>query len=196
MYWSDLGIVLGWKNFGENRRLLTVLTQKYGVYKGIVYGVSQTLFPGWVLNLRWKGACETSLGTWSIDGSVSLGDESSANPLTFTLLTSMCQLCICGIPAQIPCLDIYQAFLTSMTLLPEPRGLRAYVLFEAHILCYLGHQDRQIQCFIQNWQDPKITCVRRQWLYQDNIWKQLGKHWQNWQEIKERAYCKIFENFS
>ncbi|ETZ07505.1 DNA repair protein RecO [Holospora obtusa F1] len=194
MYWSDIGIVLGWRNFGECRRILTVLTQQYGVQRGILYGVSQTLLPGWVLNLRWKGGSETNLGTWRVDGALSLGMESFGHPLSFVLLTSMCQLCTYGLPIQIPCLGIYQAFLASVSLLSESKGLRAYLLFEAHMLCYLGYQDREIHHFIKNWQNPKAMCVHKQWLHQDYIWKRVGKEWNGWQEMKERAYHKIFDS--
>ena len=193
MYWCDLGIVLGWRVLGEQQRLLTLLTQQYGLYRGMIYGVSQTLMPGWILHVTWKGLSETRLGTFKVDDRVPLCYELYNHSLGFLLLESMCQLCMKALHPQIPCLDIYQAFLVSMTLLPEVRGLRAYVLFEAHILCYLGYEDAQVQFFIQNWQDPNALGIQAQWIHQEKIWNQLGKPWQEWTELKNRIYKKIFE---
>ncbi|PPE04223.1 DNA repair protein RecO [Holospora curviuscula] len=194
MHWSDLGIVLGWRSFGENQRVLTVLTQQYGLHRGMIFGRTQTLVLGWILHVRWKGVSETHLGTFKVDDCVPLNLELYDNPLGFMLLELMCHLCIGGLHFHIPCLEIYQAFLVSMTMLPEEKGLRAYVLFEAHTLCYLGHEDMQVHYFIHHWQSPKAVCVHNQWIHQEQIWKRVGKHWKNWQAMKQRAYHKIFNN--
>ena len=192
MQWKALGIVIEWRIFGENRRLLTLLTQSHGLHKGVLYGQSRTLLPGWVLHVHWKGTSDLHLGAWHIEDSVPLGVELYNHPLAFTLLKLMCHLCVHTLPVQVSCGEVYSAFLASMVVLAEPQGLRAYLCFEARLLSYLGYNDAQLQYFVEHWHEAHLTPLAIQWQHHATILTRIGAHWGNWHKARERVYQQVF----
>jgi recombinational DNA repair protein (RecF pathway) len=194
MQWKALGIVIDWRIFGENRRLLTLLTQPYGLHKGILYGHSRTLLPGWVLHVHWKGTSEMHLGAWHIEDSVPLGSELYNHALAFTLLKLMCHLCLHTLHVQVPCVEVYRAFLVSMTLLAEPKGFRAYVCFEAHVLIHLGYSDERLRYFVDHWHNTHLTPLQSQWQHHKTLLKRIGNNLGHWYKARECVYHQVFLN--
>ena len=112
--------------------------------------------------------------------------------MAFVLLKLMCYLCEKSLHPQVACLDIYKAFLVTLTLLTESKGFRGYVLFEAYMLRYLGYNDELIQNFIEHWQDPKRIFIDEQWKHHGSMFKRIGKSWNDWHKTREQVYAEIF----
>lgn len=71
MNWSDDGIVLGGRRFGEGGLILDVLTATKGRRSGLVYGGSSRrkrgqFEPGNTISLTWKGRLEEQLGRFDV----------------------------------------------------------------------------------------------------------------------------------
>lgn len=71
MNWSDEGIVLGGRKFGEGGLILDVLTATRGRRSGLVYGGSSRkkrgqFEPGNTISLTWKGRLEEQLGRFEV----------------------------------------------------------------------------------------------------------------------------------
>ena len=71
MIWSDDGIVLGGRKFGEGGLILDVLTATKGRQSGLIYGGASRkrraqYEPGNTLSLTWKGRLEEQLGRFEV----------------------------------------------------------------------------------------------------------------------------------
>ncbi|WP_236864578.1 recombination protein O N-terminal domain-containing protein [Candidatus Hydrogenosomobacter endosymbioticus] len=71
MRWKDGGIVIGSKNFGENKQIVSILTKDHGLYSGMLHGSARKIghfFCGTFVFAAWSARLEEQLGVWTIDG--------------------------------------------------------------------------------------------------------------------------------
>ena len=72
MEWTDDGIVLGLRAFGENGAILEALTREHGRHLGLVPGAMSkrlkgALEPGNGVKLRWRGRLDQQLGNYAVE---------------------------------------------------------------------------------------------------------------------------------
>lgn len=72
MEWSDVGIVLGARAFGESSKIVDVLTREHGRCAGLVRGARSkamraVLQPANAVRVRWRARLEDQLGTFQVE---------------------------------------------------------------------------------------------------------------------------------
>jgi DNA repair protein RecO (recombination protein O) len=72
MQWTDEGIVLGTRRYGEGNAILELMTREHGRHLGLVRGGAGTrlrpvLQPGNVVSAVWRARLEEHLGTYTVE---------------------------------------------------------------------------------------------------------------------------------
>ena len=72
MEWTDIGIVIGARAFGESSKIVDVLTREHGRCSGLVRGargrqMRAVLQPGNSVRLRWRARLDDQLGAFQIE---------------------------------------------------------------------------------------------------------------------------------
>ena len=73
MQWTDEGIVLGVKRYGESSVILELMTQERGRHLGLVRGgagrrLRGVLQPGNSLRATWRARLDDHLGNYAVEG--------------------------------------------------------------------------------------------------------------------------------
>lgn len=96
MKWTDSGIVLAARSFGENSRILSLLTRHYGRHAGLV-NVPKTrsrlnIEAGTFVEATWNARLSEHLGHWSLETTAAMAARLLPLPLPLTALSSACSL--------------------------------------------------------------------------------------------------------
>ena len=113
----DIGIVITSKRHGEHRFIVTILTQKHGVYSGILRVSRKTKFmcePGTVVDCRWQARLAQHLGIWTLDyvasPLASIFHQPKQLSVALSVLNAACALVKETLPERDPAPAVYDQF--------------------------------------------------------------------------------------
>lgn len=141
--WTDLGIVLSVRKYGENDIILHALTEHHGHHAGVVKGgVSRKTKgqyqPGNRLHLRWRARLAEHLGTFTCEPDRMFAADALHDKTLLTALTALCAVAETVLPErESHPLAYRQACHLLETFGGEGWGAE-YVLWEMHLLNELG----------------------------------------------------------
>ena len=141
MQWSDEGIVLTAKRFGEEELIVSILTRAYGRHLGLVKKRGQkggSFQPGTKMTLQWKARLAEHLGAWSGDVVFSALAYAFTNSVLLGALHSASALLEMILPEREPHADIYEAFQSFIYSLPSSSWPEHYIALERVLLRNAG----------------------------------------------------------
>lgn len=104
--WSDIGIVLSTRKYGEKSLILDAFTKKGGRQRGLVKLISEKnrfIFQeGNLLELNWSARLEEHLGTYKADIITSYAGQVLQDSLLLSGLTSLCSIASLCLPEREP----------------------------------------------------------------------------------------------
>jgi DNA repair protein RecO (recombination protein O) len=156
MEWSDDGIVLGLRAFGENGAILEALTRAHGRHLGLVRGAMSkrlkgALEPGNMVKLSWRGRLDNQLGGYAVELSAARAAAFFDDALKLSGLGSACAVCAALLPERElhgRVFDALDALLASITEHASPAWVEDYVRFELVLLEDLGFGLDLAQCAV------------------------------------------------
>ena len=143
MQWTDEGIVLGVKRYGETSVILELMTQERGRHLGLVRGgvgkrLRGVLQPGNSLRATWRARLDDHLGNYAVEGIHlrAAGFLSAAHAVHgVTLLTALCRL----LAEREPHVRIHGALEAILDALDDPAAVAPMIArFELDFLAELG----------------------------------------------------------
>ena len=161
MEWTDDGIVLGLRPFGENGAILEALTREHGRHLGLVRGAMSkrtkgALEPGNNVTLHWRGRLDQQLGAYSVELSRARAAQFFDDALKLAGLGSACAVCASTLPERelhVRAFDALDALLASILQHASPSWVEDYVRFELMLLEDLGFGLDLAQCAVTGVQD-------------------------------------------
>jgi DNA repair protein RecO (recombination protein O) len=143
MKWTDSGIVLSARPFGESSRIVSLLTSSHGRHAGLVKvpktRPSATLEPGTFVEATWNARLPEHLGQWSLEATAAMGARLLSQPLPLMALSSACCLtdqCLAERHPYPHLYDLLKNFIEGLT--QASNCLVSYVDYELALLKELG----------------------------------------------------------
>lgn len=154
MEWFDDGVVLGFRQFGENSVILEALTRTHGRHLGLVRGATArrlkgALEPGNVLRLHWRARLHQQLGHFAIELASARAAQFFHDGLKLAGLSSACAITAATLPEREPhtrVFDALDALLVAVEGKGSPAWVEDYVRFEIVLLEDLGYGLDLTQC--------------------------------------------------
>ena len=99
MNWTDEGLLLSVKPYGERAAVIQVLTEHKGLHAGLIQNafsrkMNSTLQPSNQLHLNWSSRLEEHLGTYKADLLRSRVDIFLSNKLALDVFNTISALCL------------------------------------------------------------------------------------------------------
>jgi DNA repair protein RecO (recombination protein O) len=146
MDWTDDGIVLGVRHFGEHSAILEALTRAHGRHLGLVRGATSkrlkgALEPGNVLKLHWRARLDQQLGNYALELQSARAQQFFHDGLKLAGLASACAVAAATLPERethTRVFDACDALLNLVAERPSPGWIEDYVRFEIVLLEDLG----------------------------------------------------------
>lgn len=143
MKWTDSGIILSVRPFGENSRIVSLLTPTYGRHAGLMKvpktRSAASTEPGTFVEATWNARLSEHLGQWNLEATASLSARLLALPLSLMALSSACCLTDQCLPERHPYPHIYRLLKELIEeLVQSPDCLIPYVEYELTLLKNLG----------------------------------------------------------
>ncbi|MDF3033384.1 MAG: putative repair protein RecO [Alphaproteobacteria bacterium] len=143
MKWTDSGIVLSTRSFGENSRIVSLLTRQYGRHAGLVKVPKSrsrlSLEAGAFVEATWNARLSEHLGQWSFETTAAMGAKLLSRPLPLAALSSACSLTDQCLAERHPYPDLYVLLKCLIEdLVHTPDWPVAYVNYELALLKDLG----------------------------------------------------------
>jgi DNA repair protein RecO (recombination protein O) len=156
MDWSDDGIVLGLRHYGENSAILEALTRAHGRHLGLVRGATSkrikgALEPGNVLKLHWRARLDQQLGNYALELASARAAQFFHDGLKLAGLGAACAVVAATLPereAHTRVFEALDALLTAAAEKPSPAWIEDYVRFELVLLEDLGFGLDLAQCAV------------------------------------------------
>ncbi|MDI9348377.1 MAG: DNA repair protein RecO [Candidatus Symbiobacter sp.] len=147
MEWHDQGYVVGLSNYGEQDRILTLLTREHGRQSGYLRNAQSATQRGiWQLgnlvSAKWRARLDTQLGHFSGELTTQHAAEWLSDRWRLAALVAACELLARYTPERDPAALIFQSF---ADMLQQLRGastahcLASYVRFEFSLIAQLGY---------------------------------------------------------
>ena len=144
--WTESGIVIGVRRFGETDVLLDALTPSRGRVRGLVYGgISRKkralLEPGNTLRLEWRARQETNLGHFSVaEPEAERASRLMVDPLALSALTAVCDITREALTETEPKPGLYEATEALLSYLTDPELWPAlFIKWELGLLTLTGY---------------------------------------------------------
>jgi DNA repair protein RecO (recombination protein O) len=146
MKFNDDAIILSAHKYGENSGIACVLTENYGIYKGMVRNITSNkqrgiYQPGNVVEINWQARLSEHLGNFSAGLIHCTAAMIMDKAIKLSALSSMCAMIEITAQERDPVPNIYQSFKTFLQQL-EVHGQywqKSYILLELELLSQLGY---------------------------------------------------------
>ncbi len=140
--WTDTGIVLSVKRYGENDAVVSFLTTEHGRHAGLCKGAfgkrnAAVFQQGNLVKLRWKARLEEHLGTVSAELAEAYSVRVMNDPARLTALSCICAMADM-LPEREPLGGIFEKTLEQIVLLAFNDWEERYVRWEIDLLAALG----------------------------------------------------------
>ena len=161
MKWTDSGIILSTRPFGENSRILSLLTPQYGRHAGLIKIPKSrsrlNIETGTFVEATWNARLSEHLGQWALETTAAMGAKLLPLPLPLTALSSACHLTDQCLPERHPYPQLYGLLKQLIEdLLQKSDWLISYVNYELALLKELGFGLDLSACAATGQQDDLI----------------------------------------
>lgn len=151
--WQSQAIILGTKRFGENKLIVSLLTEEHGVVNGIMRQTKASRLQGTTqlgnrVHIHWKARLEEHLGYLSLDLVESLAGRLISNHAKLLCLSTATCLTLGVFPERHPYPGIYQEISTLLESLKQDDWKESYVHFEHRVLQEMGFALKLEECCI------------------------------------------------
>ena len=161
MDWTDDGIVLGVRHFGEHSAILEALTLAHGRHLGLVRGATSkrlkgALEPGNVLKLHWRARLDQQLGSYAVELASARAQQFFHDALKLAGLSAACAVVAATLPEREAHTRVFEACDALLTVIAEktsPSWVKEYVRFEIVLLEDLGFGLDLAQCAVTGARD-------------------------------------------
>ncbi|MBX9805875.1 MAG: DNA repair protein RecO [Alphaproteobacteria bacterium] len=143
MKWADSGIILSARPFGENSRILTLLTRDHGRHAGLIKIPKSrsrlNIEAGTFVDATWNARLSEHLGQWTLETTDAMGAKLLSMALPLTALSSACHITDQCLAERHPYPDLYDLLKSLIEdLLQAPDWQISYVNYELALLKDLG----------------------------------------------------------
>lgn len=141
--WTDVGVVLSVRRYGEHDVILHVLTEEHGHHAGVVKGGggrrARGLYqPGNKLHIKWRARLADHLGTFTCEPERMFAADALHDRAMLTELSALCATAEAVLPEREAHPLAYQQACHLLETLGQPGWIADYVLWECHLLTELG----------------------------------------------------------
>lgn len=167
MNWTDEGIFLGGRKFGESSSIVSIYTRHKGRHLGLVQGgtgrrMRPVLQIGNVLQCRWGARLQDNLGNFQLELTRPLAAALMEQPLKLSGVTAICGLVDLLLPERDPCRTLFdQTIALFDSFLSGEDYLMKYILWELDLLSEIGFGLNLETCVVSGakanltWVSPK-----------------------------------------
>ena len=143
MNWSDVGIVLSSKKYGESSVIVSLMTLEHGRHSGLVRGGSGKRARGIyqagnLVSVDWNARIEDQLGSFRCELLKPLAALYLDDVLRLAGLSSACAVVERALPERENNLDVYESLFNFLINLESEEWLENYVRWEISLLAALG----------------------------------------------------------
>ena len=154
-FWSEEGIVLQARPFGETGTVLHCLTRSYGNHAGLVHGgqsrrKAALLELGNQLNLNWSARISDNLGSYNCELVESRAALYLSDQPRLLALQAFCATLALLCPEREPMPFVYDAAQSWLSLLESAHWAQTLVRFELGLLTALGYHLELERCAVTN----------------------------------------------
>ncbi len=145
MEWDAPAIVLGSRPYGEGDAVATVMTEEYGLHRGLARGGNArgrtaVWQPGNIVQVRWVARLAEQLGSFSAElvhpGAALAMDD----PLALAMLSALCAVAEGALPEREPHPRVFEGLLRLIAQLPQGAPMLSdLVRWEVVLLADLGY---------------------------------------------------------
>lgn len=141
--WTDVGVVLSVRRYGEHDIILHALTEHHGHHAGVVKGGSgrrsRGLYqPGNQLHVKWRARLADHLGTFTCEPMRMFAADALHDRTMLTALTALCATAEAVLPEREAHPLAYHQACHLLETLGQADWVADYVLWECHLLKELG----------------------------------------------------------
>ena len=143
MDWTDLGLVIGARPFGESAVILELMTRNHGRHLGLVHGgrsrtLRPLLQPGNLLHAVWRARLDEQLGSYTIESERLHAAALLGSPMALAGLGAMTRH-LRSLPERDPHPGLFEAAAALVVSLSDRDSApAAFVRFELQLLTELG----------------------------------------------------------
>ncbi|HCI49208.1 MAG: DNA repair protein RecO [Alphaproteobacteria bacterium RIFCSPLOWO2_01_FULL_45_8] len=153
--WTDQGIVLSVRSFGEKDGIVQILTHHHGCHAGILKNIrsrtNQSLQVGTLAACHWKARLSEHMGSWRLEAEKSYLAEIFLDAKRLMALTVAAQFTSQLLPERHPYPSFFHTWKQFLKMLGEEEEWeRGYILFEYHLLQELGFGLKLNSCAVTN----------------------------------------------
>ena len=143
MNWSDVGIVLSSRKYGETSVIVSLMTPGHGRHLGLVRGgagkrARGIYQAGNMVSVDWSARIEEQLGTFRCELLKPLAALYLDDPLRLAGLSSACAVAERALPEREDYMDVYESLYDFLVNLGAENWLENYVCWEVSLLASLG----------------------------------------------------------
>ena len=143
MNWSDVGIVLSSRKYGETSVIVSLMTPGHGRHLGLVRGgagkrARGIYQAGNLVSVDWSARIEEQLGTFRCELLKPLAALYLDDPLRLAGLSSACAVAERALPEREDYMDVYESLYDFLVKLDVENWLENYVRWEISLLTSLG----------------------------------------------------------
>ncbi len=207
MNWSDKGIILSSRKYGENSVITSLMTPKHGRHVGLVRGGSgkrargiyQT---GNVVSVQWNARLEDQLGNYKCELLKPLAVLYLHDAMRLAGLSSACAVVEKALPERECYLDIYESLFNFLINLNTENWLEKYVRWEINLLAALGFGLNLSSCvstgknmdliYVSPKSGQAVSAVAGK-PYKDKLLELPGFLTQNFDDSKSTSYSAIYK---
>lgn len=151
MEWTDRGIVLSARKYGESAVILHVLTEQHGRHAGLVRGGASSrargLYqPGNLVAAHWRARLPEHLGSFTCELVAGTAAQWLDDGGRLAALSAACALADTALPEREPHADIYDSLTALLAAFAGPGWPAHYVRFELGLLAALGYGLDLMRC--------------------------------------------------
>ncbi len=145
--WSDKGIILSARPYGENKGVVNLLTSERGRHAGLVYGFDSRTKkgiyePGNTVAAEWRAKLTEQLGSFQLELIKNPSAVFLDTPIRLAGLSSICAILDVGLPEREPVALVWESTAALIDIInlaeEEERWLGFYIRWEAELLHSLG----------------------------------------------------------
>ena len=151
MNWSDVGIVLSSRKYGETSVIVSLMTPGHGRHLGLVRGgagkrARGIYQAGNMVSVDWSARIEEQLGTFRCELLKPLAALYLDDPLRLAGLSSACAVAERALPEREDYMDVYESLYDFLVNLGAENWLENYVCWEVSLLASLGFGLNLLSC--------------------------------------------------
>ena len=151
MNWSDVGIVLSSRKYGETSVIVSLMTPGHGRHLGLVRGgagkrARGIYQAGNMVSVDWSARIEEQLGTFRCELLKPLAALYLDDPLRLAGLSSACAVAERALPEREDYMDVYESLYDFLVTLGAENWLENYVCWEVSLLASLGFGLNLLSC--------------------------------------------------